>query len=238
MDNIQKTKDTSSIAENYNFSHRVNGMNRALNNLRQSSSDQKKIYAIYEIAQYCGLVYENQEFIQMGTPNQIAILHTFFLQQFTPTLQFHQNPNNSLSVWVLKTEFTNRNTQLNVFDIFHSSLAQQTDKLDNFIARIIDLIREVPNGIITIGLREKQEQQRKNINIALDVYKTLDPEEQDIKLLQNIMMRIKERENNIEWPGLYAVADLIIVKKKLSIPLSQYTAENTTIEDIYDLLKQ
>lgn len=237
MDNIQKTKDTSSIAENYNFSHRVNGMNRALNNLRQSSSDQKKIYAIYEIAQYCGLAYENQEFTQMGMPNQIAILHTFFLQQFTPTLQFHQNPNNSLSVWVLKTEFTNRNTQLNVFDIFHGPLTQQTDKLNNFIARIIDLIREVPNEIITIGLREKQEQ-HKNIDIALDVYKALDPEEQDIKLLQNIMMRIKERENNIEWPGLYAVADLIIINKKLSILLSHYTAENTTIEDIYDLLKQ
>lgn len=233
--NIGKTEK---LPENYDFSYRANGMQRALDNLQKAYKEQDKIYAIYEIAQYCGLWYENPElFPQQSTPDQIAILHIFFLQKLTPTLQFHQNPKN-ISVWLLKREFTNRNTQFNVFDIFHGSLAQQTNKLDNFIARVTDLIREVPSGTITIGLRKKQEQQRKNINIAVDIYKVLDPQEQDMELLQSIVLRTKERENDAQWHGLDALADLIIVKKKLSIPLSQYTAENTTIEDIYDLLKQ
>lgn len=225
------------IPENYDRTHRTNGINRALEDLQETINESKKIYAIYEIANYFGLKYENPElFAQETTANQVAILHNYFLQALTPTLQFHQDPNSTLSVWLLRSEFHNRNTQLNVFDIFHGSLPDRKIKLDNFIARITDLAREVPKRVITIGLRKKQEQQRATINIAVDIYRALDPEEKDMQLQRSIIMRAKERENNEQWQGLDALADLIIVKKKLSIPLSQYTFENTAIEDIYDLL--
>lgn len=220
------------MPENYDFSYRANGMQRALDSLQKATTEQDKIYAIYEIAQYCGLWYENPDlFAQQSTPNQIVTLHNFFIQVLTPSLQFSGKVEKSV-----KNKLTHRVHWLNVFDIFYWDESERSIKFNNFTARIADLIREVPNKTITIGLRKKQEQQRATINIAVDIYRALDPEEKDMQLQRSIIMRAKERENNEQWQGLDALADLIIVKKKLSIPLSQYTFENSTIEDIYDLL--
>ncbi len=165
----------------------------------------------------------------------MAILHHFFLNRLTPSLIFHQDLKNPVSIGLLKNEFTNRNTQLNVFDIFHGDPSDQQRILENFIARITDLIREVPTGIVRVGLRSKQAKQRSNINLAVDIFRALDPNEENMQLLNAIVLRSNEQEG---MPELDALADLIIHVRKLPIPYNRFTKENTSLTDIYSLLNQ